>query len=193
VELTTSQVDASHANAIDVTSDGSYLLSLRNTSQIVKIDPTTGHILWHLGGAGISSPSSGRTKGDFTFINDPWGGFSCQHGARELPNGHIILFDDGDGHSPPQSRAAEYALDTTAMTATLVWQSTPDPQVFTSILGFAQRLSSGETFVTYGTLSNAELWDSSGGTVEWTLSDTTQPFGLYRAFRIGSLYSYSPP
>ncbi len=193
VDFTTPLVDVVHANAIDVMDDGNYLVSFRNLSQIVKIDATTGALLWRLGGAGISSPTSGGPTGDFTFINDPLGGFSCQHGARELPNGHIILFDDGNGHTPPQSRAAEYALDTSAMTATLVWQSTPSTTLFADVMGFAQRLSNGNTVVTYGLVPMVQEWDPTGTQVTWTLSDTTNPFGLYRSFRVGSLYSYVRP
>jgi hypothetical protein len=172
-----------HANSIDVASDGNYLVSLRNFDSVVKIDSTTGAVIWRLGGA----------CGDFTFVNDPQGGFSGQHGVRELPNGDILLFDNGVNQSRQQSRAVEYALDTTTSppTATLVWSTTPSTTLFTQALGFAQRLANGDTLVDYGEADMVEEWDPTGTKVVWTLTDPSV-FGLYRAFRLTSLYRYSP-
>ena len=39
---------------------------------------------------------------------------------RVLGNGNLLLFDNGLRHDPPETRAVEYRLDTTAMTATLL-------------------------------------------------------------------------
>jgi hypothetical protein len=199
-------VDMIHANSIDVTADGNYLLSLRNLSAVVKIDKTTGKKLWTLGGAGISVPSSGGPMGDFTFVNDPivnactnnscmWGGFSAQHGARELPNGDILIFDDGNGHVPQQSRAVEYKLDLTHMTATYVWGTPPSTSLFTPLMGYSQRLSNGNTIVDFGEASVVQEWTSLATATApvWTLSDASNAaFAFYRAYRIGSLYTYSP-
>jgi hypothetical protein len=177
-------VDFTHANAVDVMQDGSYLLSLRNLSQALKIDPTTGEILWKLGGSDSS----------FTFVNDPLVGFSCQHAVRGVASTdgltHIILFDDGPGHIPPQSRAVEYALDVTAKTATLVWSSLDSPPLYTDVLGNAQRLPNGNTVVSFGQALHVHEVDGSGK-VLWDLYDPTASFGLYRAFRISSLYRAS--
>jgi hypothetical protein len=172
-------VDFTHGNAIDVMTDGNYLLSLRGLSQVIKIDATTGAILWKLGGL----------DGDFEFVGDPLGGFSCQHGARQLPNGDILLFDDGDSHTPAQSRAVEYALDTTAMTATLIWSAEDDPPLYSYILGYAQRLTNGNTLVTYGTTFRVQEV-APDGSVLWSLHDPNQGFGTYRAYRIPSLSPY---
>jgi outer membrane protein assembly factor BamB len=169
-------VDFTHANAIDVMADGSYLISLRNLSQILKIDSTTGDILWRLGGE----------DGQFTFVNDSLNGFSCQHAARELPNGDIILFDDGDGHSPPQSRAVEYALDTTAMTATLVWSAEDNPPIFAAYMGNAERLPNGNTLIAYGEALHIQEVNASGD-VLWDVVDPNQDFGFFRAFRVPTL------
>jgi len=187
-------VDLTHGNSIEVMHDGNYLVSLRNVSQVVKIDSTTGGIIWRLGGAGVSEPASGAPTGDFVFKNDPTG-FSCQHAARELPNGDIILFDDGNGHTPQESRAVEYALDTTARTATMVWSSKQSAGLYTSILGYGQRLSNGDTLVAYGLEQVLEEWNPDATRVLWRLAPPTAQAGLgyYRAYRLGSLYSYSPP
>jgi hypothetical protein len=191
--VTGTNVDVTHANSVVVMNDGSYLVSFRNLSSVWNIDSTTGHVNWKLGGAGISTPSSGGPTGDFTFVNDPLNGFSCQHSVVELANGHIMMFDDGDGHSPPQSRGVEYALDTTHMTATMVWDSAPSSSLYTYVFGSSQRFSDGDTLVAYGTEAVAEEWDSAGTSVVWSLTDTTHPYGFYRAYELGSLYYYSAP
>jgi outer membrane protein assembly factor BamB len=178
-KVASSPVDFTHGNAIDVLDDGNYLLGFRDLSQLVKIDATTGEVIWKLGGADST----------FTFMNDPLGGFSCQHGGRELPNGDILMLDDGNGHSPKQSRAVEYKLDTNARTATLVWSSEDSPAMFTQILGYAQRLTNGNTLITYGMTGNVQEVDENGN-VLWTLTDPVNgevDFGIYRAYRMDSI------
>jgi len=189
VPRTGALVDAIHANSIDVTADGNYLISLRDMSQVVKINAADGGVMWKLGGAN----DDGTPAGDFTFVDDPLNGPSCQHAARELPNGDIILFDDGNGHTPPNSRAAEYALafdpSTGApTTATLVWSAGGAPSPLASYaLGYAQRLDNGDTLITYGTNSRVQEVDADGNLV-WELTDPMHGFGIYRTVRIDSLY-----
>jgi len=168
-------LDFTHANAIDVSADGSYLISLRNLSQIIKVNQS-GSIVWRLGGV----------DSDFQFVNDPLGRFSLQHGMRELPNGNILLFDNGVSHQPPQSRAVEYQLDLNAMTATLVWQYDADPHLFGPFMGFTQRLENGNTLITYGAHPVIREVNPAGEVV-WELQGAPTD-GFYRAIRIPSLY-----
>jgi hypothetical protein len=170
-----------HANGIDVMSDGNYLVTLRNSSQVLKIDSKTGDVLWRLGGS----------CSDFTFENDPLGGVSWEHAARELPNGDILLFDNGVSDSPQISRAVEYSLDMKARTATLVWTTTPRSDLYTQALGYAQRLPNGNTLVDFGETHKVQEWDPTGTSVLWTLEVPTD-LGGYRAHRLSSLYRYSP-
>ena len=172
-------VDWTHMNAIDATSDGNYLLSVRHLSQVVKIDSSTGAVLWKLGGMGS----------DFQFVGDSFNGFSMQHGVRELPNGNILMFDNGDEHVRPQSRAAEYQLDFTNRTATLVWQYLAPTSLQAIAMGYAQRLANGNTLIAYGTAQPPRVQEvTPAGEVVWDLSSSTPSFGMYRAFRIASLY-----
>jgi len=128
-----------HVNAIDRDADGNLLVSMRNASQIVKIDVATGNVLWRLGGK----------RNEFTFIGDPFGGFSRQHGIRRLSNGNIILFDNGNDHASPVSRAVEYQLDERAKTARMVWEYRDTTYGFA--MGFAERLPNGNTLICFGT------------------------------------------
>jgi hypothetical protein len=178
IDHTGSTVDWTHGNAIDVAADGNYLVSFRNISQVVKIDSASGAVLWKLGGS----------DGDFTFVDDPLGGFSLQHGIRELPNGNLLLFDNGNGHNPPQTRAVEYHLDLNARTARMVWQYDANPHLFAPFTGFAQRLANNNTLVSYGPLATVREVNLAEQ-LQWSLSGPPgQPGLIYRSFRIDSLY-----
>jgi hypothetical protein len=108
--------------------------------EITKIDRTNGGVLWRLGGL----------NNEFTFINDNIG-FSHQHNARRVAPGRITLFDNGNFHSPPFSRAIEYELDEVNKTATLVWQFDHNKDIFSFAMGNAQRLPNGNTLIGWGT------------------------------------------
>ncbi len=139
-------VDNVHANAVFKTQDGNILLCNRHMDEITKIDRLTGSILWRLGGE----------NSDFVFINDAQGGFSHPHDVQELPNGNIILFDNGNWHPVPESRAKEYQLDLVNMTATLVWQYPEVSNRYSKAMGSLQRLPNGNTFINWGIRSPGE-------------------------------------
>ena len=177
IPLTSSVIDWNHGNAIEIDSDGNYLVSFRHLSEITKIDSKSGNIVWRWGGV----------KNEFEFIDDALK-FSFQHGIRRLANGNYILFDNGNTHDPPFSRAVEYRLNQTAKTATLAWSYRPSPDIFSAFVGFAQRLGNGNTLVTFGPQGTLHEVSPSGQLV-WTLTVTLPPGNLvYRAYRIASLY-----
>lgn len=177
VDLSAAQVNPWHGNAIDIDHDGHLLVSFRNSDQIVKINAQTGAIMWRLGGK----------KNQFTFVNDSFNGFSHQHGIRRLANGNVILFDNGNLHTPPTSRAVEYRLDEQAKTSTLVWEYRHEPALYGFALGFAQRLANGNTLICYGIAQRIVEVDPAGNKV-WDLKIEEPNRFAYRAFRIASLY-----
>jgi len=170
-DLTAKSVDYVHGNSIDVDPDGNLIISSRHMNEVTKISRTTGDILWRLGGR----------NNQFTFINEPIS-FSHQHCARRLPNGHIILFDNGNFRTPEFSRAVEYAIDEVQKTATLVWQYRHNPDVFTVAGGSVQRLSNGNTMIGWGTSSPTLTEVGADGSL---VSELTFESGVgsYRAFR----------
>jgi len=134
--------DVTHANALEVTPDGNLLISIRHTSEIIKIDRETGAILWRLGGAESH-------HNDFQYINDPFNGVSHQHQPVMLDNGNLLIFDNGNGRERPYTRVVEYQLDEASMTATLVWSYVTPEQHFSPNRGNAQRLENGNTLINY--------------------------------------------
>jgi arylsulfotransferase ASST len=173
------EFDFDHPNSIDFDRDGNYIVSFRRLGQILKIDAVTGEVIWRLGGR----------RGEFTVVDDPLGGFSNQHSVRVLPNGHLLLFDNGGGHLPQESRAAEYELDTGAKTARLVWEYRPSPAIYTPGGGAVERLENGNTFVAFSQEGHA-VEVAPDGTVRWEAELTVdgKRASLYRLARIASLY-----
>lgn len=130
-----------HINALDIDRDGNLFISLWHFNTIFKIAYPSGKIV-----ATITSP-------DWKFENDPYNGFKAQHGIRSLPNGNIMLLDNGDGLNGRLTRAVEYSLDFATKTAKLVWEyrmPKDEPTSFRQIGGSVQRLSNGNTVIGWG-------------------------------------------
>lgn len=133
-----------HMNAIFTDEDGHILLSSRRLSEISKIHRQSGEFIWRMNGA------PGSLNNDFQFVNDPLNGFRNQHAIRSLGNNRYLLFDNGNLHTPPVSRAVEYEIDPQQMTATLVWEYENElNDSYTSMLGNAQRLPNGNTHINW--------------------------------------------
>ncbi len=178
-----SDLDHTNSIAIDPT-DGNYVVSLRNFDALVKIDYDRGDVLWQLGGV----------HNQFTIQNDPLGGFYGEHSVRVLANGDILLYDNGLHHTPEEARAAEYALDTDAMTATLVWEYRRTPILTTEFVGSVERLTSGNTLVAFGWVGTVDEADPAGSTVwEAQLYTGSTARLAYRVRRLPSLYAYEVP
>lgn len=179
---TTTQLDLDHANSIELDSAGDYIVSFAAVTQIVKIDHTTGAIRWRLGGR----------LNQFTYVGDPLNGFGIQHDARLLPNGDLLIFDNGNFHNPPESRAVEYHLDAQAMTATKVWEYRHSPPIYAPFVGSVQRFRNGHTLVGFG--AAAVMTEVTGdGQVVWegALTVDNQPGAIfYRVRALPSLYEH---
>jgi hypothetical protein len=106
-----------------------------------------------------------------------------------------LLFDNGNYHTPPESRAVEYSLDTLAMTATLVWEYRHSPPVYAPFVGSVQRFQNGHTLIGYGA-AGIMTEVSADGVVVWEgrLDVAGQlPTTFYRVRELPSLYTHQPP
>jgi arylsulfotransferase ASST len=176
--------DFDHPNSLTFDLDGNYIASLYRFNAIVKIDARTGDVLWQLGGV----------RNQFTLVNDPLAGFGGQHSVRVLENGNLLVYDNGQFHSPQESRAVEYSIDVSTMTATLVWEYRHNPPIYTPIVGSVQRLTSGHTFVGFAQVGHVTEV-AQDGTVVWEgdIELNGAAAFTYRAIRIASLYAYQRP
>ena len=187
--------DWTHSNAIFVGPSGNVFVSMRHLNQIIAIAPDFQSLVWRLGGPG----------GEFSF-DDSSDRFYHQHAVKELANGNILLFDNGNFRSPEEggvySRALELNIDTNAMTATKAWEYRPDPDLMSLCCSSVSRLDNGNTVIVFGgdfargaccrvfTLAEA---DPQGNTV-WK-AQMSQPGQAvqYRVYPVDSIMGESIP
>ena len=136
------QIEWMHGNSIEVDYDYNLIISNRKSSEIIKINRQTGDVIWIMGG-----PTN-----EFTILNDPLNGVSWQHDVSRLENGNILIFDNGNYHTPHTSRAVEYQIDEENKIATLVWEYQNPYDYKSKAMGSAQRLPNGNTLINWGTI-----------------------------------------
>jgi len=184
IRLTDNHIDPYHINSLFVDADGNIITSIRHLDQVVKINRTSGSIMWRMGG-------TKSRRNDFTFINDTYNsftGFSHQHHAQRLSSGNIILFDNGNLKNPPYSRVVEYEIDETARTLTKVWEYTHNYNIYNYAKGSVTRLENGNTLIGWG-ISNGTTQPylltevKPDGTIALELEGDGGDGGLYRAYK----------
>ena len=130
--------DYAHINSIRII-DGDVVASFRGCSQVLRIDGTTGDIVWLLGKSnrGDAEWIANGAPAPLRIADDPYGEFCGQHAARLRPNGNLVLFDNGvscqvdsaTGASARTSgvfsRVVEYALDPESGEATFLRHYSP--------------------------------------------------------------------
>ena len=114
-------------NSVKELPDGDILMSFRPTSTVVRISRKTGEIVWKL-----TQPT-----------------VSGQHAPTPLPNGNILIFDNGV-HRPDDSMPYSRVIEVDPKTNEIVWkyQDSPAWNFFSPRMGGAQRLPNGNTLIT---------------------------------------------
>jgi len=142
LDLTNNRIVWMHGNSIHIDLDSNILVSNRRSSEVIKIDRNNGEVIWYFGGP----------NNEFSITNDPYNGFSRQHDVRRIENGNILLFDNGNDHDPPISRAVEYEIDESEKTADLVWDFSHPEGYLGFAMGSVQRLPNNNTLINWGSL-----------------------------------------
>jgi hypothetical protein len=209
VQDPTPYFDYAHINSVVSVGNGDLIASFRHLSAVFRIATTDhdgfhpGDVIWKLGGRDST----------FTFPNDSLGGPCAQHAATELSNGHILLFDNGTsaafgapnlcvdplnrtGPTVPRgfTRVTEYALDTVADTATLVWTYPSDTSRYAFFAGSARRMPNGDTLIGWAADLHAIASEvNTAGDTVWELTAPApsgpglQKYMTYRAALITAL------
>ena len=110
--------DGSLADRSSLFSEGNVLISMRTINTIAIIDPSSRRVLWAWGPSNLHR----------------------QHHPTLLPNGHILLFDNG------QNRSQIVEFD--PLTFEVAWRYAPNMGFLSRFRGSAQRLSNGNTLIT---------------------------------------------
>jgi len=118
-----------HANAVEELPEGDILVSFRNISTIAIIERRTGKIRWRLGPEVLAQ----------------------QHHPTLLPNGNILVFDNGT-HRVNNPFTFSRVLEIDPATKRIVWsyQDQPMFNFYSPYESSAQRLPNGNTFICEG-------------------------------------------
>jgi hypothetical protein len=119
-----------HANTCEVMPDGNLLTSFRLINTIGIIDKQSGRFLWKWG-------------------KDELGG---QHDPTPLPNGNILLFDNGWLTRRLTPFPGSRVIEVDPQTDTILWtyETKPGWAFFSSFISGAQRLDNGNTLICEG-------------------------------------------
>lgn len=181
IDITHNRIDYLHANAIVEDVDRNFIVSCRNTDQIIKISRSTGAILWRLGG-------SAATRSDFTFVNDAtdgFSGFSHQHTPIITRGGELMLFDNGTLKAEPFARVVAYRLNLEERTATKTWEYRPPVNTVVPTMGSVQELPNGNILVGWGTNTTGMIATEvdRAGRVHAQISSADLPAYPYRVYK----------
>ena len=151
--------DAYHVNSIELTGDGTFLVSMRDTWAAYLVDIDTGKIEWTLGGKSSS------------FKFGPGAAFQWQHDVALKPGSTVSLYDDhccqltgGGTYVDPTgpSRGLVLKLDQPTRTATLAAQYTRGGDFDAAYMGNTQPLPNGNVFVGWGSEPYFSEYSRSG-------------------------------
>ncbi|MEU6171870.1 aryl-sulfate sulfotransferase [Streptantibioticus parmotrematis] len=155
-------------NSVSPLADGNVLASLRSVSAVVVISRATGEILWR------SAPGS----------------LSQQHCPTELPDGKLLVFDNGvfrPGCDVPFSRVIE--IDRVSGEITWEYHDPAREAFFAPFMGSAQRLPNGNTLVTDS--PSGRLFEvTREGLVCWEY--VVPYFGAYQESEVRGLFPAEP-
>lgn len=118
-----------HGNTVVPLPDDRVLVSFRNISTVGIIDKKSGEFVWKLG----------------------YDVLSQQHDPNVLPNGNILIFDNGS-HRKDQAMSSSRVIEVDPKTSEIVWEyhDTPPFNFFSPYISGARRLPNGNTLITEG-------------------------------------------
>ncbi len=137
-------VSAFHLNTINLDVDNNFFLA--TPLWVKKINRQTGEIIWHLG----------NYENEFSFVGvDSLDGLSHfgGHAFYRIPNGNVLIYDNGARRGTQSSQVHEYRLDEENKIAEHIWTYEPDTVINAWHRGNAQRLPNGNTVIGWGAVA----------------------------------------
>jgi hypothetical protein len=171
IKMATDSLDYFHINAIDEDTDGNLIVSGRHISTILKINRSTGAVMWRLGGK----------HSDFSFVG---GGPSFQHDVRVVSPSRYSAFDNGNLRNPPYSRGVTWQLNLATHTATVVGEWRHKPDLYSSIMGSNRILANGDRLIGWALAGNGTTTEYAGTGHTIVFQSTFGAYASsYRVFR----------
>ncbi|MEM8882964.1 MAG: aryl-sulfate sulfotransferase [Planctomycetota bacterium] len=159
-------LDWSHSNAVVWDeARGLIWVSVRHLDRLIGIDYPSGDIVITIGDEGLGGE----------------GLIGHQHAPEIQPDGSILLWDNGNGKNPQQSRAVQFAFDEMAGTIDVVFEWIDNPPFYDPAVGDANRLPNGNTLITAG-VSGRLIEVTPAGRIVWEKRfDDGPEYWQYRA------------
>jgi hypothetical protein len=132
-------VDLFHANSVQWLPPASVLVCIRHQDLVALVSWGTGQVTWAWGQDALSGP----------------------HDATMLPNGRVLVFDNGLG------RGWSRVIEVEPSTNEIGWEyrGTPPTAFYTATRGAAQRLANGNTLIVESDKGRAFEVNAAGETV----------------------------
>ena len=173
-----------HLNAIHPDTDGNLLVSSRSTWTVYKVNLTTGHLMWALGGKESSFTLNAAPGQALDRAGEI---FAWQHDPESLGNDVYTVFDDEattTGQAPllTYSRAVTVRLELRTHVATLIRSVNQPEGLIGEFGGNAQTTKNGGLFVGWDALPYISEFSSSGQLV--FNAELPPEIATYRAYRL---------
>ncbi len=174
--------DYFHLNTIDPQSNGTTLVSSRNTSALYILDTKTGVVQMRIGGK------------DSEVKMEPGSHTAFQHDAMVLPDGDISIFDNGGApfaeKSPlgeKESRGVIIEVNTQAKTDTLIRELKHSPSLQAGSQGNVEQMQDGGWFVGWGQEPYFSEYNAAGEQIYdahmWAIKNKVVETESYRAYK----------
>ena len=124
------RLEWTHANSICETPDGDWLVSFRRTHTVAAIDPESGAFRWKWGRGVVHH----------------------QHDAKVLPNGRLLLFDNGVHRFGDSDYSRVLEVDREKGEIVWSYQDNPPFHFYSVMAGSADRLANGNTLVCHASV-----------------------------------------
>jgi hypothetical protein len=139
-----------HGNSLMyVPEEDAYFVNDKFTDWLLKIDRPSGDLVWKMNGR---ESDFTQPNGDPVWVK-PEQTTLWSHGhMSDIWSGGGLMFDNGDHHVPPLSKAVEFAWDEATMTAEPTWEFAHPTGGFTSALGDVRRMPGDNVLITWAGL-----------------------------------------
>ena len=184
--------DYTHINSMQL-KDGDIIASFRNCSTVVRIDRSTGDVVWTLGG---TSPARDSDTEFLEIVGDHAGGFCGQHTPILTESDTIVMFDNGvychpERETEVRSRAVEYDISSGTQAVFVREYQRPAGQGLSMATGGVVILDNGHWLISWGSTSQRTVsLDKYIAVTEYDPATSTPHFHLHMSQFDESLPTY---
>ena len=189
--------DYAHLNSLHEMEGGDIVVGLRGCAQVLRLERSTGAVVWQLGGtepmrADRPRPAAGATR-YLPVVGDPEGEFCGQHHVTVTPAGSVLMFDNGNHCLGPRkartpvSRIVEYDIASGTVARFVREYRLPAADGFAASGGGVTALENGNWLITWGNnghpLAVSEVDRAGNEIFRMNISKGGEPYITSRVYR----------